>query len=106
MSEAVKWTQRETMHMMGEGFSHMSFCIFADGKPTGIMRHTSTNGREGGFLTTRDTFECDGKAFDGMSAKKGELTAWLVDRRHEWELAEFDKSLAQGARPRDAAGKE
>ena len=41
----MKFTQRETLHLMGEGFSMMGFDIMADGKPTKITRVKHTNGK-------------------------------------------------------------
>lgn len=88
----MKWTQRETMHMIGEGFSHMAFDVFADGQPTGIQRNCSTDGRPH-FHKTSDIISCGDKFFDVLDIKGIGLTEWLTERRHEANLVAFDSEL-------------
>lgn len=81
----MKFAQRETMHMIGEGFSVMQFDVLADGQPTRIIRSVSTDGRPN-FKKTSDTFSCDGDSFDCMSPERGNLQAWLEHSASQGEM--------------------
>jgi hypothetical protein len=72
----VKFMQKETLHLMGEGFSTMGFDIFADGKPTRITRVKLTKGSPK-FELTLDEFACGDETYNMLGERTEDLQKWL-----------------------------
>ena len=75
----VKFTQKLAMHLNGgDEFSQLNYDIFADGKPTGIVRVTRTDGSPN-YLKTADGFHCGDESFDILEARGVGMEAWLTN---------------------------
>lgn len=73
-------TQSMTLHLNGgPKYSELHYEILADGKPTGITRHKSTNGRPK-YLITADQFRFGDETFDVLATKGVGMSDWLYER--------------------------
>lgn len=76
MSE-IKFTQRMTTHLNGGSeFSELHFAVFADDRPTPIMRVRRTDGSPR-YRITHDVFICGEDRFDVLETKGVGLMQWL-----------------------------
>jgi hypothetical protein len=78
MSDKPELTQSMTMHLNGGSkFSELHFKILADGKETGITRHTRTNGSPQ-YLKTIDALVCGGEEFDILATRGVGMIDWIL----------------------------
>lgn len=71
-------TQSMTMHLNGgDKFSELHYKIQADGKDTGITRHTRTDGSPE-YLKTIDALRCGGEEFDILATKGVGAKEWIL----------------------------
>lgn len=85
----MKFTQSMTMHLNGGSkFSQLHYKILADGKETGITRHTATNGSPQ-YLTTADELHFGSETFDVMETRGVGMMEWI--ETHAKPLAEVAK---------------
>lgn len=76
----MKLTQHMTLHINGGNkFSELHYEIKADGQPTGITRHTLTNGRPK-YLKTTDVLVKGDERFDILASKGVGMIAWIEAR--------------------------
>lgn len=72
-------TQRMTLHLTGKKYSSCHYAIDADGKPTGVSRHTKTNGRPG-YKIVADEMHFGEETFDILGAKGRGMVDWVLAR--------------------------
>lgn len=77
--ECPALTQRMTLHLTGAKYSSCHYAIDADGKPTGVSRHTRTTGRPG-YKITADELHFGEETFDVLAAKGKGMVDWVLAR--------------------------
>jgi hypothetical protein len=93
----IKWTQNMAMHLNGGSkFSVLTYDLFADGKPTGITRHTRTSGSPK-YLKTADELHCGQQTFDILGTHGKGMMDWLNARLLEAKQAEEQRAEAARA---------
>lgn len=77
--EGPALTQRMTLHLTGAKYSSCHYVIDADGKPTGVLRHTKTNGRPQ-YKIVADELHFGEETFDILKAKGRGMVDWVLAR--------------------------